>query len=217
MLASPAISRNQTLVEEIGNSVSHGLGLLLAILALPMLVQNAVRNGPVSAVVGSAVFGGSVIALYLASVLYHATWHRRTKNVLRVVDHAAIYILIAGTYTPFTLGVLRGTWGWILFGLVWSMALLGVLFKTFAGMRFPRVSTLLYVAMGWVVLIAIQPLWQRLPIGGWAWLLAGGLAYTFGVIFFALDARVRYCHCIWHLFVVVGTTCHFVAVLRYAY
>lgn len=216
-VSSVAHSRNQTIAEEIGNSVSHGIGLLLAIAALPVLIVSAAHHGPPSAVVGAVAFGVSAIMLYLVSLLYHAARQPRTKQFLRTLDHAAIYVLIAGTYTPFTLGVLRGTWGWTLFGLIWSMALAGVLFKVLLGVRFPRVSTVLYLAMGWLVLIAIRPLWQNMPAAGLIWLLAGGVAYTLGVVFYVLDARVRYSHFVWHLFVLAGTACHFVAVLRYAY
>lgn len=215
--SSTAHSRNQTIAEEIGNSVSHGLGLLLAITALPILIVSAAYNGSASAVVGATVFGTSAILLYLISLLYHATWHPGAKQRLRTLDHAAIYVLIAGTYTPFTLGVLRGAWGWTLLGLIWSMALAGVLFKVFLGVRFPRVSTALYIAMGWLVLIAIGPLWENMAPGGLIWLLAGGIAYTLGVVFYVLDKRLRYSHFVWHLFVLAGTACHFVAVLRYAY
>lgn len=216
-VSSVTHSRNQTIAEEIGNSASHGLGLLLAIVALPELIVSATRNGPVSAVIGAAVFGVSAIMLYLTSLLYHATWQPRAKQFLRKLDHAAIYVLIAGTYTPFTLGVLRGPWGWTLLGLVWSMALAGVLFKVLLGVRFRRVSTALYLGMGWMVVIAIRPLWQNMPAAGLIWLLAGGAAYTLGVVFYVLDKRVRFSHFVWHLFVLAGTACHFVAVLRYAY
>lgn len=216
-MSDPRVPRSQTFGEEIGNSVSHGLALLLTVVGLPVLVIHAMRHGDTAAVVGAAVFGGSAILLYLASVLYHATPYPRAKRVLQSLDHAAIYVLIAGTYTPFTLGVLRGGWGWILFGLVWGLALFGLLFKAFLGMRYPRVSTFVYVAMGWVVLIAIRPLWLHMPLGGWLWLLAGGVAYTLGVVFYVLDDRVRYSHFIWHLFVMAGTTFHFFAVLFYAF
>jgi hemolysin III len=140
----------------------------------------------------------------------------RAKRVFQVIDHSAIYLLIAGTYTPFTIGILRGTWGWILFGLVWISAILGVVVKAVGGIRFPRLSTALYAAMGWVALIAIRPLWARMPAPGWVWLLAGGVAYTAGVAFYAADRRMRYGHFLWHLFVLAGTACHFFAVLWYS-
>ena len=207
----------QTLGEEIANSVSHGLGLLLAIAGLPVLILHAVRTGGVSAVVGAAIFGSSAILLYLASTLYHAIAHPRIKAIFRALDHAAIYLLIAGTYTPIALGVLHGGVGWTLLGVIWSLALAGLLFKAMVGMRYPRVSTVLYVGMGWVALIAIRPLWMHMAAGGLIWLLAGGLAYSLGVVFFVLDEKLRYAHFIWHLFVLAGTTCHFFAVLFYAF
>ena len=170
-----------------------------------------------SAVVGAAIFGSSAILLYLASTLYHAIPQPRIKDILRLLDHAAIFLLIAGTYTPITLGVLHGGWGWTLFGLIWGLALAGLIFKALVGVRFPRLSTLLYVAMGWVVVIAIRPLWLHMAAGGLIWLAAGGLAYSLGVVFFVLDEKVRYGHFIWHLFVLAGTACHFFAVLFYAF
>ncbi len=214
-LASP-ITR-QSRGEEVANSISHGLGLLLAIAGLPMLVLRAEHVGGVSDVVGAAIFGSTAILLYLTSTLYHAMAHPQLKAVLRVLDHAAIYLLIAGTYTPITLGVLRGGVGWTMLGVIWSLALAGLLFKTMVGMRFPRVSTFFYVGMGWVALLAIRPLWLHMATGGLIWLLAGGLAYSLGVVFFVLDEKLRYSHFIWHLFVLAGTTCHFFAVLLYAF
>jgi hemolysin III len=157
-----------------------------------------------------------MLALYLASTLYHAIPHERAKQVLRFVDHSAIYLLIAGTYTPFALGALRGPWGWAMLGLVWSLAALGITAKIVFGMRFPRLSTWLYLGMGWIVLIAIEPMWRNVPGWGLFWLAAGGLAYTFGVIFYATDHRVRYHHFVWHLWVLTGTACHYFAVLWYA-
>ncbi|TAL85250.1 MAG: hemolysin III family protein [Rhodanobacter sp.] len=213
----PSTIARQTRGEEIANSVSHGLGLLLALAGLPVLILHAVRTGGVSAVVGAAIFGGSAVLLYLASTLYHAITHQRIKAIFRALDHAAIYLLIAGTYTPIALGVLRGGVGWTMLGVIWSLALAGLLFKAMVGMRFPRVSTVLYVGMGWVALIAIRPLWLHMAPGGLIWLLAGGLAYSLGVVFFVLDEKLRYGHFIWHLFVLAGTTCHFFAVLLYAY
>ena len=210
-------ARRPTFGEELANSLSHGLGLLLAIAGLPILVVHAEHRDSVSAVVGAAIFGSSAILLYLASTLYHAIPQQRIKDIFRLLDHAAIFLLIAGTYTPITLGVLHGGWGWTLFGLIWGLALAGLIFKALVGVRFPRLSTLLYVAMGWVVVIAIRPLWLHMAAGGLLWLAAGGLAYSLGVVFFVLDEKVRYSHFIWHLFVLAGTACHFFAVLFYAY
>jgi len=207
--------RGQSLGEEIANSVSHGVGLLAAVAAAPILIVAAVWRGSAAGIVGASVFAATVVVLYSTSTLYHALPESRAKRVLRVLDHGAIFLLIAGTYTPFTLGVLRGAWGWTLFGLVWGLALVGVVLKAAGGVRYPVLSTSVYLAMGWLVLIAVKPLWDRVPMWGLFWLLAGGLAYTVGVAFFAAK-RVRYGHFVWHLFVLVGTACHFIAVLRYA-
>ncbi|HSG46379.1 MAG TPA: hemolysin III family protein, partial [Longimicrobiales bacterium] len=176
---------------------------------------NAVARGGAADVVGAAIFGSTLVLLYLASTGYHAAPMGRAKALLRRMDHAAIYLLIAGTYTPFTLGVLGGGWGWTLFGLVWGAAVIGVGTKLLAGIRFPRVSTAMYLIMGWLVLIAAHPLVTRMPVPGLAWLVAGGLAYSGGVVFFAAR-RLPYGHFVWHLFVLAGSACHFFAVLWYA-
>ncbi len=207
--------RAQSLGEEIANSVSHGVGLAAAVAATPILIIEAARRGGAMGVVGASIFASTVGLLYLTSVLYHALPPNRAKRLFQVLDHGAIFLLIAGTYTPFTLGVLRGAWGWSLLGLVWSLALAGVLLKAFSGVRHPRLSLGLYLGMGWLVIIAVKPLWQLMPTGGLLWMLAGGLAYTAGVGFYAAD-NLRYSHFIWHLFVLAGTACHFIAVLRYA-
>ncbi len=204
----------QSVGEEIANSVSHGVGFLGVIAVTPLLVLSAIPHGAAS-IVGVSIFAATMAALYLASTLYHAFPHSRTKRVFRIIDHGAIFLLIAGTYTPFTLGILRGAWGWALFGTVWGLALAGVLFKVIGGLRYPIASTAIYVAMGWLVVVAIQPLWQRMPPAGLLWLVAGGLAYTGGVAFYAMK-RVRYGHFLWHLCVLTGTTCHFFAVIGYA-
>lgn len=208
--------RAQSLGEEIANSVSHGLVLLAVLIAAPFLVPAAVQRGDAADITGASIFAITMVLLYSASMLYHAFPPARVKNVFQVLDHSAIYLLIAGTYTPFTLGVLRGPWGWTLFGLVWAMAIAGVAVKAVAGIRYPRVSTALYLAMGWIALIAIKPMWQLVPGWGLFWLVAGGLAYTLGVVFFVSDSRWRYAHFVWHLFVAAGTACHFVAVYFFA-
>jgi hemolysin III len=208
--------RTQSRGEEIANSVSHGVGMMAALAAAPILIVSAAQRGGAAQIVGASIFAAAMVLLYLTSTLYHALPRNRVKRLFQILDHGAIYLLIAGTYTPFTLGVLRGAWGWTLFGLVWGLALAGVVLKAVAGIRHPRLSTSLYVAMGWLALIAIEPLWLHLPAWGLLWLLAGGIAYTLGVVFFALDGRVRYSHFVWHLFVLAGTACHFVAVLGYA-
>ena len=207
--------RFQTFAEEIANSVSHGIGLVLAIVAAPILVIAGMRYGSAWNIVGMSVFATTMVLLYLASTLYHALPPNRGKQVFRVLDHSAIFLLIAGTYTPFTLGVMRGPWGWTLFGLVWSLAILGIGMKAIFGARHVWLSIILYLTMGWLVLIAAPQVWHRVPLSGLLWLLAGGIAYTAGVAVFAAH-RVRYNHLAWHLFVVAGTTCHFFAVLWYS-
>ena len=164
---------------------------------------------------GASIFPTTTVLLYLASILYHALPRTRAKRVFGALDHGAIFLLIAGTYTPFTLGVLRGAWGWTLFGLVWGSALAGVVLKAIGALRHPVLSTSLYLTMGWLALIAVRPLWLRVPQAGLLWLLAGGIAYTAGVAFFAAK-RMRYSHFIWHVCVLAGTACHFFAVLWYA-
>ena len=215
-LPRPGQDRDQSRGEELANSLSHGLPLLAAVAGAPFLVLNASAFGDGGFVAGTVVFAVAVILLYLASTLYHALPPGRAKRVFRVIDHAAIFLLIAGTYTPFTLGALRGAWGWTLFGLVWGLAVIGVTLKAVGRASHPWLSTGLYLAMGWVVVIAAGPLLERVSTPGLAWLLAGGLAYTLGVVFFVTDSRLRYGHAIWHLFVAAGTGAHYVAVLQYA-
>ncbi len=207
--------RTQSVGEEIANAVSHGVGLLAAVVAAPVLVATAVQRGGIVEIVSASVFGTTMVLVYLTSTLYHALPRNRAKRVFRILDHGAIFLLIAGTYTPFMLGPLRGTWGWTLLGLVWGMAIAGIVLKAVCGVRYPKLSTFLYIAMGWLVIIAIEPLWLKVPMSGFFWLLAGGVAYTAGVAFFA-PQRLRYSHFVWHLFVLAGTACHFTAVLWYA-
>lgn len=215
-MADASVSRHrpQSLGEEIANSVSHGLGFVAALVVFPVLVLGALRHGT-SAVVGATVFATTMSLLYLTSTIYHALPENRAKRVFQILDHGAIYLLIAGTYTPFTLGVLRGTWGWTLFGLIWGLAIFGVIAKSMGGIRYRRLSTALYLAMGWLVVIAAKPLMLQVPNWGLFWLGAGGVAYTAGVGFY-VARRMRYAHFLWHLFVLAGTACHVVAVLNYA-
>jgi hemolysin III len=201
--------------EEIANSLSHGAGLVLAIAATPILIITATRYGTAWNTVGVSVFAVSMISLYLASTLYHALTHDGAKRFFRLMDHSAIFILIAGTYTPFTLGVLRGRWGWTIFGLVWGLALAGLTMKAVFGTRYIWASVGLYLTMGWLCVIAAPQILQRVPLAGLVWIAAGGVAYTAGVGFFAAH-RVRYAHFAWHLFVILGTACHFFAVLWYS-
>lgn len=207
--------RSQTLGEEIANSLSHGVALLAALAGVPFLLVS-VSHLNAANIVGAAVFGATMILLYLTSTLYHALPMGRAKQVFMKLDHGAIYLFIAGSYTPFALGALGGPWGWTLFGLVWGMAALGITLKAFDRLSHPWLSTGLYLAMGWIVLIAAVPLVERVPTAGVALLVAGGLAYTVGVVFFLLDNKVRYAHAVWHAFVATGTGLHFFAVLGYA-
>lgn len=213
--AAAAERRAQSPGEEIANTLSHGVGLLAAVVAAPILIVNAAQRGGAASVVGASVFAATVGLLYGSSVLYHAMPPSRAKGIFQVIDHGAIFLLIAGTYTPFTLGVLSGAWGWSLFGLVWGLAAAGVALKATRGVRHPKLSLSLYLAMGWVAVVAVRPIWLRIPPAGIFWLVAGGLAYTAGVGFYATD-RLRYGHLVWHLFVLAGTTCHFIAVFGYA-
>lgn len=200
--------------EEAANAISHGLGLLASLAGIPILIGTTLQRGT-SAIVGASVFAAALLLLYGSSTVYHALPRGKAKRVLRVLDHSAIFLLIAGTYTPFTLTVLRGAWGWSLLGVVWGLAAAGVVLKAVGWLRHRVLSTGLYLAMGWLVLVAIQPLSERLPALGLLWLVAGGLFYTAGVPFFAAR-RLRYAHFLWHLFVLGGTACHYYAVLGYA-
>jgi len=211
----PSIRRPQTHGEEIANSASHAAGLIAALIGTPILVRSAMRGGGPANVVGACVFAGTTILLYLSSTLYHAVPHIRAKGVLRTVDHGAIFLLIAGTYTPFTLGVLRGPWGWTLLGVVWGLAIIGIALKLTTRLHHPVLSTGLYLGTGWLAVVAARPFCQRVPLHGLLWLLAGGVAYTVGTAFFAAQ-RLRYSHLAWHLCVLAGTTCHYFAVLWYA-
>lgn len=213
--AVAASERLQSRGEEIANSVSHGVGLLLALAGFAILIVVTLERGDATEIVGATVFATTMVLLYSTSMLFHAFPQSRTKRVFQVLDHSAIYLLIAGTYTPFTLGVLHGAQGWLLFGLVWSMAAAGIVLKAVGGIRYNTLSTLVYLAMGWLVVIAADRVWALVPKWGIFWLFAGGVAYTAGAIFF-LAERVRFFHFIWHLFVIAGTACHFVAVLWYA-
>lgn len=213
-----ACSRSQTLGEEIANSLTHGIGLAASIVATPLLIITAARSGETSRVVAASLFALTLVLLYAASTLYHALPGRRTpraKAVCQRLDHAAIYLLIAGTYTPVLMVSLRGAWGWSLMGVVWGLAALGVVIKSvFGAGRLNGLSTAMYLAMGWLAIVAVRPLLTHLSISAILWLAAGGLAYTGGVVFFLRDRR-RYHHAIWHLFVLGGSACHAWALLAY--
>jgi len=200
--------------EELANSISHGVGLVATFVAGPVLIASAIRHGGLGTIVGASIFVSTAVLLYLFSALYHALRHAKAKRVFQVLDHAAIFLLIAGTYTPFTLGVLHGTWGWALLWTIWTLAAAGVALTATGKLHNRVASTALYVAMGWLMLVAVRPLWLRMPPMGFLWLGLGGVAYTAGVPFFA--AHRRYSHFVWHLFVIAGTACHFVAVMKYA-
>lgn len=201
--------------EEIANSVTHGAGLVASLVAFPFLVVAASRRFGAAEVLGFSVFAASLVALYLISTLYHALRPSRAKQVLQKLDHTAIYLLIAGSYTPFTLGVLRGPWGWTLLSLVWAIAGTGIALEFAFGKKVHKVAVGLYVAMGWLVVVAAKPLLASVPWPGLAWLVAGGLLYTGGIAFYGAK-RVRYAHAVWHLFVLAGSTCHFIAILGWA-
>ena len=205
--------RAQTLGEEIANAISHGLGALLAIAALPILVHAAALRGGAADVVAASVFAGTAILLYLVSTVYHALPPGRAKAWLNRMDHAAIYLFIAGSYMPFLFGALRGAWGWSLFGVLWAAAAIGVTAKLFNRLRHPLWSTGPYLAMGWVAVVAAVPLLQQLSTAGLVWLVAGGLSYTAGAVVFIFDERLPYGHFVWHLFVLGGSVCHFFAAL----
>jgi hemolysin III len=207
--------RERLSVEEIANCVTHGFGLVLSVAGLVALVLIAWLYGDGwNVVVSGGVYGASLVTLYLASTLYHGARSARAKKILQVVDHCCIYLLIAGTYTPFTLVMLRGGWGWTLFGLVWGIAVAGILFRLIFGNRYRPVAVASYVLMGWLCVIAAKPIIAHAPLGAILWIVAGGVAYTSGVFFFASE-RIPHSHAIWHLFVLGGSVCHYVAVVLY--
>lgn len=204
----------ETRLEEIVNTITHGIGTLLAIAGLVVLVMLAKATGDTVRVVTLSVFGGCLVLTYLASTLYHALPIGRWKYRALILDHASIYLLIAGTYTPVLLITLYGSWGWTLFAIIWITAAIGVVLKLFFVERFRLLSTMMYLAMGWMLVVAVKPMLAVMPAGGWAWLLAGGLAYSGGVIFFLWE-RLPFNHAIWHLFVIAGSVCHFLMILWY--
>lgn len=197
--------------EELASAITHAGGVIASVAGGVVLITLAALSGSASQVVGASVFAASLVLLYSASTAYHIAIRDTLRRRLRVFDHCAIYILIAGTYTPFTLTVLRGPWGWTLLGIAWGLALAGIVFKLFFIGRFPRLSTALYIAMGWMVLVAAGPLVRSLDPAALAWLVAGGLAYTGGTAFYH-SRRMPYAHAVWHLFVLAGSVCHAVAV-----
>jgi hemolysin III len=202
--------RDETTAEEIVNSITHGAGVVLSLVCGTLLIVLAALTGDAWKIVGVSLFVASLVLLYSASTLYHAVRRRALKVRLKLLDHAAIYVLIAGTYTPFLLDPLRGPWGWTLFAVIWCLAVAGIVFKLFYIDRFPRLSTAIYLAMGWLIVVAALPLLEHLQAGAIAWLVAGGVAYTAGTAFY--HAQRRYMHAVWHLFVIAGSVCHGIAV-----
>ena len=199
-------------LDELLNSITHGIGLALSIAGFIVLLVLAATKGSAWQIVSCAIYGTTLVALYAASTLYHGIPIPNFKRLLRTLDHSAIYLLIAGTYTPFLLVNLRGPWGWTLLGIVWTLALAGIALKFWFVDRLPILSTLVYLLMGWLALVAIKPLIAAVPHSGLAWLLAGGALYSFGVVFYA-SKKIPYAHTIWHVFVIGGSICHYVAVL----
>jgi len=203
-----------TKAEEVANRLTHGLGVLLALAATLVMIVVALRSGDPWRIVSVSIHGGSFILFYVVSTVYHTMRHPRAKYVFRILDHAGIYLVIAATYTPFTLVSLRGPWGWSLFVTVWGLAVAGAVFKSFMTHRLQILAPIFYIVMGWLAVIAYRPLLAALSPAGMAWLVAGGVVYTLGVVFYAWD-RIPYNHAIWHMFVLVGSACHFFAVLWY--
>jgi len=201
-----------TLGEEIFNGITHGIGALLSIAALVVLVAFASIKGDVWRIVSFSIYGFTLFFLYLSSTLYHSIFHEKTKRVLRLFDHISIYLLIAGSYTPITLIAMRGVWGWTIFGIIWGLAITGIILKIFGMKRFKIVSLLLYLLMGWLIIIAFKPMMAMIPEGLFSWLLASGLIYTIGIIFY-IWRKLPFNHGIWHLFVLGGSTVHFLGML----
>ena len=205
---------NYTIGEEIANAVTHGIGTLLAIAALVLLVIFSSIYGNAWYVVSFSIYGSSLVILYTMSTIYHALPRGKAKDIFEIFDHSSIFLLIAGTYTPFELITLRSSVGWTLFGITWGMAIMGILFKVFFVKKFVVLSTLIYIIMGWMIVFAIKPLFEKLPIDGIVFLVIGGIFYTLGTIFY-IRRKMKYHHAVWHLFVIGGSAMHFFAILFY--
>jgi len=201
-------------IEEKINIISHAIGLLLSIVALVLLVARASLHGSVWQIVSFAIFGVSLITLYAASTSYHAAKKSALRKRLKIFDHASIYILIAGTYTPFTLVTLKGTIGWVIFGISWGLALTGIILKLFFTGKYDLISTMMYVLMGWIIVFAIKPLINNLPVDGLIWLIAGGISYTIGALTYSIP-KIKFNHAIFHMFVLMGSFCHFMSLFFY--
>lgn len=200
--------------EEKINIITHAIGLLLSIAALVLLIIHASSNGSTRHIVSFTIFGASMILLYSASTLYHYSQTPNIRRKLNILDHASIYVLIAGTYTPFTLVTLKGALGWTIFGITWGIALVGVFFKLFYTGKYDKISTIAYVAMGWIIIFAVKPLIENLPLNGLYWLLAGGVFYTIGAVLYSIK-KIKYNHAIFHIFVLLGSFSHFMAIYFY--
>ena len=210
LLALPR--RTQSAGEEVANSISHGIGLAGALIGTPVLLLAAVHHGSISFLIGTIIFTMTMLLVYLGSTVYHAWPQTHVKSFLQLVDHSAIFLLIAGTYTPFALGPLRDAGGLTMLGIVWTLAVFGVVMKATRGtLRHRKLAMTLYLGTGWLAVIFIRPLALAIPLSALLWLIAGGIAYTVGTLFFA-NERLRYAHFVWHLFVLAGTSCHFAAV-----
>lgn len=201
-------------IEEKLNVITHGIGLVLSIVALVLLILHANEMGTSRHIVSFTIFGSSLILLYSASTFYHYSQKPRIRRKLNILDHASIYVLIAGTYTPFTLVTLKGPLGWTIFGITWGIALIGVLLKLFYTGKYDKISTIAYVAMGWIIIFAVKPLIANLPLNGLYWLLAGGIFYTIGAILYSIK-KIKYNHAIFHVFVLLGSFSHFMAIYFY--
>lgn len=208
---TPTVHDEHHIRHELASALTHGVGAMAALAGSAVLITLAALHGDAWQLGASIVFGVTLLLLYVASTLYHSVQHPVAKGRLKVFDHCAIYLLIAGTYTPFTLIGLRGPWGWGLFIAIWTLAIGGVVFKLFYTGRFKRLSTLIYIAMGWLIIVAIKPMLNSLDAWTLGWLLAGGLFYTLGTYFYHRES-IPYSHAIWHLFVIAGSVCHFIAV-----
>jgi hemolysin III len=202
------------LSEEKVNIITHAIGLLLSIAALVLLIIHASSNGSARHIVSFTIFGASMILLYSASTLYHYSQTPNLRRKLNILDHASIYVLIAGTYTPFTLVTLKGALGWTIFGITWGIALIGIFLKLFYTGKYDKISTIAYVAMGWIIIFAVKPLIENLPLNGLYWLLAGGVFYTIGAILYSIK-KIKFNHAIFHIFVLLGSFSHFMAIYFY--
>lgn len=216
MLFTSKPNKKQSKKEELANTISHAIGLGTAVIAAPFLIYYSSNHGDVWAVAGTTVFIVTAMALYFSSSVYHGVKEGKWKDIFQIADHVAIFLLIAGTYTPFTLGVLNGTFGWMMFGLIWIIAITGIVLKVITGVKNIKIWVAFYLMMGWLIIIAVKPLLDAMNVAGLLWIAAGGAAYTLGVIFFAMPQR-NYSHFIWHLFVMAGTAFHFIAVMFHSF